>query len=149
MMKTITPNEAAEWCKAHGVAIDILGLPNIGRDELGSTTFVIPDDAGKRTAMVKSQMTTLLHESTCLVWLHDWSVWPSGQWHHIFERFRLSYGCKDSLMSKPAHLVEKSESDAAMSIAVYAVLMLWDCFVVTDDGKWLYYSHDQVGRMKD
>jgi hypothetical protein len=34
------------------------------------------------------------------------------------------------------------------TIAVYAVLMLWDCYVIADDGRWLYYSHDECGRMK-
>lgn len=148
-MKTITAKEAAEWCKTHGVVIADWGLPDVRRGTPGTADFTIPEDAGKRTAMVKEQMSALLTTPTCLVWLHDWSVWPSGQWHHIFERFRLSYACGDSLSAKPGHLIDRAESDAAVSIAVYAVLMLWDCYVISDDGRWLYYSHDECGRMKE
>ena len=38
--------------------------------------------------------------------------------------------------------------DVAKSIAIYAVLMLWDCYVITDKGTWLFYSHDEWGRIK-
>ncbi len=148
-MKTITAKEAAEWCKTHGVVIADWGLPDVRRGTPGTVDFPIPKDAGERTAMVKKQMSAMLNTSTCLVWLHDWSVWPSGQWHHLFERFRLSYGCADPLIAKPAHLIDNTESDSAVSIAVYAVLMLWDCYVITADGRWLYYSHDECGRMKE
>ena len=93
-------------------------------------------------------MGNLRVQDECLVWLDDWSVWQSGQWHHLFERFRLSYGCDAPLIEKPAHLVEKSDFDAAVSIAVYAVLMLWDCYVIANSGDWIYYSHDEIGEMK-
>ncbi|MGO8752489.1 MAG: hypothetical protein ACLQNE_41650 [Thermoguttaceae bacterium] len=93
-------------------------------------------------------MGKLAIDSSCLVWLDDWSVWPSGQWHHLLERFRLSYGCQEHLIDKPAHIIDKAEVDAAVSIAIYAILMLWDCYVVADSGSWVYYSHDEIGRIR-
>jgi hypothetical protein len=146
-MKIITKHEAGEWSRANGFALEESGLPAVWEIP-NASDFPIPKDAGQRTALARNQMGELTLDSSCLVWLDDWSVWPSGQWHHLFERFRLSYGCQDQLIKKPAHLIDKSEFDSAISIAVYAILMLWDCYVITDKGSWIYYSHDEVGRMK-
>ena len=70
------------------------------------------------------------------------------QWHHLFRRFRPSYGCADDLIKKPAHLIDREDMDAAVSIGVYAILMLWNCYVISDTGKWIFYSHDEFGKMK-
>ncbi len=147
-MKIITKDDAAEWCRSHGLAITGFGVPAV-RDIPESKEFPIPTDAGQRTALAKEQIGKLQVNCSCLVWLDDWNVWPSGQWHHLFERFRLSYGCADPLIKRPAHLIYKSEMDAAVSIAVYAILMLWNCYVIGDAGAWVFYSHDEWGRIKD
>lgn len=145
-MRIVDKYTALEWCRTHGVPLNGDGLPDLMRS--GTSEFQIPIDAGARTALVKEQMNILLTGQACLVWLNDWIVWPSGQWQHLFDRFRLSYGCSDSLIDKPAHIIEKPEYAAAISIAVYAVLMLWDCYIITDNGNWVYYSHDEVGMKK-
>jgi len=146
-MKIISKHEAGEWCQSHGVPLNEFGLPAVWTIQEASD-FPIPSDAGQRTALAKDQMGKLAMDASCLVWLDDWSVWPSGQWHHLFERFRLSYGCQDSLIKRPAHIIDKAEFDAAVSIAVYAILMLWDCYVITDKGSWVHYSHDEFGRLR-
>ena len=133
-MRIISTDDAAAWFCAHGVRITEAGLPDLREEADGGLDFSLPADAGKRTAMVKQQMATLMTASTLLVWLDDWSVWPSGQWHHLFERFRISYGSDASLIAKPAHLVARADAESAVSIAVYAVLMLWDCYVIADTG---------------
>ena len=143
-MKIIDKQTAGDWCLRHGIRLNNDGLPNVKGTSYASE-FSIPTDAGKRTSIVKEQMNNLFIDVSCLVWLDDWNVWPSGQWQHVFDRFRLSYGCNQSLIEKPAHEIEKSEYDIAISIAVYAVLMLWDCYVISDVGLWIYYSHDEYG----
>ena len=102
------------------------------------TDFTIPQDAGQRTAMVKGQMERLKGKAWLLIWVDDWSVWPSGRWHHVFTRLRLSCGCVAPLIEKPAHLVEAAEHEAAVSVAVYSVLMLWGCYVISDGGLMLF-----------
>ena len=144
-MKTVDRQAAIKWCHERGIPTNSAGLPDLS--QLSSVEFAIPKDAGARTALVKEHMSKLLKDDSCLVWLDNWDVWPSGQWQHLFARFRLSYGCHDSLIDKPAHIIEKPEYDAAISIAVYSVLMLWDCYVITDTG-WAHYSHDEVGALR-
>ena len=146
-MQIMTREEAAAWGRTHNIAIDSFGMPAV-RDISDATKFAIPADAGQRTQLAREQIGSLAMDSSCLVWLDDWSVWPNMQWHHLFERFRLSYGCAEPLIDRPAHLVGKSEMDAAISMGVYAILMLWDCYVITDTGNWLFYSHDEWGRIK-
>ena len=146
-MNILSKHEAGEWCQSHGVALNDRGLPAV-QTLPDAIAFSIPSDAGQRIALAKDQMGRLTMDSSCLIWLDQWSVWPSGQWHHLFERFRLSYGCQDPLTEKPAHVVAKSEFDAAVSIVICAVLMLWDCYVLTDRGAWVHYSHDEVGTIR-
>lgn len=143
-MKIIDKQTAAKWCEEHGISVNERGLPAVSKQKT-NVDFSIPKDAGARTALVKEHMEKALTGSSCIVWLNDWSVWPSGQWQHLFDRFRLSYGCSDHLIDKPAHIIEKDEYDAAISIVIYSVLMLWDCYVITDKGLWIFYSHDEVG----
>jgi hypothetical protein len=147
-MKIITKDEAAEWCRSHNMAINDFGLPAVW-DIPEATDFQVPPDAGQRTALAREQIGKLVVNGSCLVWLDDWSVWPTGQWHHLFQRFRLSYGCGDQLIKRPAHVIDKGEMDAAVSIGVYAILMLWDCYVISDTGSWVFYSHDECGRIKN
>ena len=146
-MKIINKHEAGEWCLAHGIPLNEFGLPAV-RAVPDATDFPIPGDAGQRIALAKDQMGTLVMDVSCLVWLDDWNAWPSGQWHHLFERFRLSYECQAPMIERPAHIVGKDEVDAAVSIVVYAVLMLWDCYVITDRGSWVHYSHNEVGKIR-
>jgi hypothetical protein len=143
-MKIVDKHAAAKWCEEHGIPTNERGLPAMSKQKT-TIDFAIPKDAGARTALVKEHMEKALTGSSCMVWLNDWNVWPTGQWQHLFDRFRLSYGCSEHLIDKPAHIIEKGEYDAAISIVIYSVLMLWDCYVITDKGSWLFYSHDEVG----
>jgi hypothetical protein len=94
-------------------------------------------------------MDAVKEEAEICVWLYDWSVWPSGQWEHLFHRFRASYGITEDIMSRPAHHVRPEEFEAATSIAIYSILMLWDCHVLGASGRpFLFYSHDEYGKRR-
>lgn len=135
-----------EWCQKRGYDLGGRGLPAF-RDTDNCETFTIPPDAGQRVALVRTHLAQFSNEDETCLWLDDWSVWPSGQWHHAFERFRLSYGISEPLISRPGHLVLKGGFEAAISVAVYSVLMLWDCYVLGSSGRpFLFYSHDEYGK---
>jgi hypothetical protein len=134
------------WAQAHGYALSSRALPAL-RDSEQLVSFEIPQDAGRRVAIVRGDMRAFSAEDEVCVWLHDWSVWPSGQWHHLFDRFRASYGIIESLDQRPALLVARKDFDAAVSATIYAVLMLWDCHVLGSSGRpFAFYSHDEFGR---
>jgi hypothetical protein len=118
------------------------GLPQ--RD--GYTQFKIPEDAQKRINLVAGLMQSFDAEAAVLVWFDDWNVWPSGQRMHIVDRFRKSYGETQSLFESPARLFSNDEREDVVSFVTLAVLMLWDCYVITPkQEKFLFFSHDEYG----
>ncbi|MBK8476328.1 MAG: hypothetical protein IPL39_08395 [Opitutaceae bacterium] len=145
-MKAVDLSTAQAWCAEHGFAIGEFGLPAL-RGADGLKEFAIPEDAGKRVALVRGHMRRFEKEEEVCIWLDDWDVWQSGQRWHIFERFRLSYGVGESIMQRPCHLIQKEEFDTAISIAVFAVLMLADCHILgSSGGVYTFYSHDEWGK---
>lgn len=144
-MKAIDKATARIWCAVHGFAWGDRDLPV----QCGPEEFTIPQDAGARIALVREHLVPFRNEEEVLILIDDWAVWPSGQWMHTFDRFRLSYGISESLIERPGHIVSKEEFDPATSIAKYAVLMLWDCYILGSSGRtFLYYSHDESGNKK-
>jgi hypothetical protein len=111
--------------------------------------FEVPRDAQQRVYLVSQAMDAFGSEPLFLVWFNDWSVWPSGQRMHVFDRFRMSYGETRPLIDAPAHLFDQSEIEDATSFVTIAALFLWDCYVVTPSRtKLLYLSHDEYGTAK-
>src|SRR6185369_350895 len=143
-MKAFDRASAKSWCEARAFAMDARGLPAL---DGAVEEFSIPKDAGARVALVRGHMRAFREEEEVCVWLHDWSVWPSGQWEHLFQRFRISYGISESLEQRPCLLIRKKDFDAAISAVIYSVLMLWDCYVLASSGRqFAFYSHDEVGK---
>jgi hypothetical protein len=145
-MKAIDRRAAEEWAVAHGYTLNSRGLPGL-RDSDQIERFTIPKDAGQRVALVKGHMRAFRDEEEVCIWIYDWSVWPSGQWEHVYDRFRLSYGISGTIADYPAHIIPKIEFEAAISTVVYSVLMLWDCHVLGLSGRpFAFYSHDEFGK---
>jgi hypothetical protein len=142
-MNVITKTEAANWCRARHVLLDKRERPEMPDD---AERFDIPEDAGRRVALVASHFNERAFGPTTLVWFADWSVWPSGERPHIFDRFRASYGERRSLIDAPAHLLAVEEREELLSLVTLGVLFLWDVYVVADDASLaLHYSHDEWG----
>jgi hypothetical protein len=147
-MRAIDRRSAEAWAQAHGYELDSRMLPAL-RDSDEIERFSIPQDAGKRVSIVRGHLRMFESEEEVCVWIYDWNVWPSGQWHHLFDRFRHSYGITHSLDERPCHLIPRKEFDATISTVVYSVLMLWDCHVLAPSGRpFAFYSHDEFGRKR-
>ncbi len=138
-----TEKETIVWCQANSVILDTFGHP---RTNFKTEEFNIPSDAGQRVAMVANQFETFRNGDDILVWFVEWSVWPSSERMHIFDRFRSSYGEKRHLIDSPGHLFTKEEFEDALSFITLGVLFLWDLYVLNPKGtKVLFYSHDETG----
>jgi hypothetical protein len=85
-------------------------------------------------------MEAFREEPEWLVWFNDWSVWPSGERMHVFDRLRESYGDIRRLREAPAQVFEVGEIEDAISFVAIAVLFLWDCYVLTPKGKKVLFS---------
>ena len=96
--------------------------------------------------MVREDLASFEGGNETLVWFTEWSVWPSSERMHIFERFRLSYGETRRLIESPGHLYMQGEYEDLLSCVTIGVLFLWDVFIVTPQlSKIVFYSHDEFG----
>jgi hypothetical protein len=145
-MKVLSKSETMLWCTSHHIGLDARGLPDRSDAE---HKFRISSDAQRRVALVQRTMEAFGEDPTFLIWFDDWSVWPSGQRMHVFDRFRLAYGERRRLIDSPGHIFDQTEIEDATSFVTIAVLFLWDCYVVAPNcSKLLYFSHDEYGTAK-
>jgi hypothetical protein len=134
-MRTITRGQANQWCETHEIALTD-----------SAHEFKIPKDAGERVYLVAKSMASFETSREVLIWFDDWSVWPSSQRMHLFDRLRLSYGESRSLSAVPAQIFDQSEFEDVVSFVTLGVLFLFDCYVICSDGKEiLFFSHDEWG----
>ncbi len=142
-MVTLSRSDAESWCFGRGVRLDARERPDI---RATAESFDIPNDAGRRIAVVADHLDGYRAESETLVWFTEWGVWPSGERPHIFYRLRASYGETRPLIEAPAHVFAQSEVEDAISFVTLGVLFLWDVYVVGASGKrLLHFSHDEFG----
>src|SRR5689334_10764800 len=127
-MRFLSSPEIKSWCEQNRIPVNDFELPDRSGAEL---RFKIPADAQKRVVLVNGAMKSFDQEPVILVWFDDWSVWPSGQRMHVFERFRKSYGESRPLIEAPGQLFDRTELEDACSFVTIALLFLWDCYVVT------------------
>jgi hypothetical protein len=142
-MVSLSAGGAEAWCQAHGYGLDESGRPC---SSLRAQRFEIPQDTGRRIAIVAGHLQRFASETETLVWFTEWGVWPSCERPHIFDRFRASYGETRSLVQVPAHLFASSEREDALSFMTLGVLFLWDVYAAGASGtRLVHYSHDEVG----
>ncbi len=143
-MRFLSDKECKQWCHNNHVEMDKHGHPNITAAK-GAREFAIPADAGRRIALVKEHMSAFA-KGKALVWITGWGIWPSSERYHIFERWRLSYGCNKNLAALPGQFFSAEEYEDMVSCVTLSVMFLWDCFVLVPFGKRaLFYSHDEFG----
>ena len=142
-MIAMSKTEFISWCSTNNICVDEFGRPVLP-DELDQ--FEIPSDAGKRLAMVKQQLSSFEKEQKIIVYVSSWSVWPSSERMHIYERFISSYNQTKPLIEIPCYMFEKTEYEDMLSFVTLCVLFLWDAYVIaTNTRRGIFYSHDEMG----
>jgi hypothetical protein len=109
--------------------------------------FTIPSDAGQRVALVRAIWSDVgSGQPEALLWVTDWSAWPSSEHMPLADAVRRGLGEERPLHAAPGCLVRLGEDDQALAVLVTAVLFLWDCWVLSPDGKLAaFFSHDEHG----
>ncbi len=80
-----------------------------------------------------------------LLWVREWSAWPSGEHMPIYTKWRSALGDTRALIEAPGHVVDPHEDDDGLSVLVMSALFLWDCWVYTENGTIVMISHDECG----
>ena len=130
-MKIISKLEAKDWCESKGISLDERGFPQLDNN---SVSFDIPKDSGQKVSLANRQFESFRSEKEILIWITAWTVWPSCERMHIFDRFRVSYGEERPLIEAPGHIFCQNEFEDAPSFMTISSLFFWDCYVVSDSG---------------
>jgi hypothetical protein len=151
-MKFLTHNECAAWSSDHGFLAELrehrTGVPRL--DELTGSfhavKFPTPTDSGRKVAFAHLLYSLFDPSNTLLIWLGNWSVWPSSTHMPLFARFRQAFGEDRPLIEIPGQLVAQGESDDAISLITIALQFVWDCHVFSGSGRDVaFISHDEHG----
>jgi hypothetical protein len=144
----LTSEQCGLWAAQHGFPFS--GPPDresLEAEGYRSTEFEIPTDAGRRVALAR-----LLWEAGArnrpesLLWIMEWSVWPSGEHLPLALALRSAFGGNRTLREAPGHLFRSDEDDAGLSFLVVSLLFLWDACLLSASGDLaVVLSHDEYG----
>lgn len=147
-MRFLTRAECLAWCSAQGQP-DTLNeaLENVAGTH-AVHYFRIPEDAHARVVLCRELWARCGSHgaSTSLLWVTEWSVWPSGEHMPLFTRWRQALGEHRPLLEVPGHLVTwPADNDDGLSVLVVSMGFLWDCRIHSDNGTSFFISHDEYG----
>jgi hypothetical protein len=148
-MKFITEKEALSWIEGCGLptshyvdATDFFG--EVPFPKLSAIRYTLPVESGKKIALARAIFWRANFQSTILVWLRNWMVWPVCAHIPMVLRLRQAMGCDRSLDETPCHLFEASEVDDAVSLLIVSLMSYWDCLVFDSNQRLIcFVSHDE------
>ena len=136
-MKVLTEEGCAEWLQSNVAAAELLhvGYPFQIR-------FAIPKDTGRKTALAR-ELTAVMHDRILMLWVTEWSVFPSCENLDLFYGYRRFLGEARTLTEAPGHVFEKHERTQAFSLFSLALYFFWDASLINDQGSWVSVDHDE------
>lgn len=87
---------------------------------------------------------SLTYRQPALLWVTEWSIWPSSENWHLYYKLRHSYGDLRLLHEAPGHLFLEHESEDLASFVQIAMLNGWGGYILTHANYVnAFFSHDQ------
>jgi len=87
---------------------------------------------------------SLTYRRPTLLWVTEWSIWPSTENWHLYYKLRHSYGDLRLLHEAPGHLFLEHESEDLASFTQVAMLNGWGGYILTQaDYVNAFFSHDE------
>lgn len=109
-----------------------------------SVTYLIPSDTGKKTALARALSTMVGGSGHSLLWITEWSVFPSSENMALFMGYRHSFGDERSVYAAPGHLFEAQDVQQVECLLDLILYFFWDASVFDAGSVWLRLSHDEV-----
>jgi hypothetical protein len=79
-----------------------------------------------------------------LLWITEWSIWPSSENWHLYYKLRQTYADHRLLHEAPGHLFLDYESEDLTTFLQIAMLNGWGGYVLTEaDYVNAFFSHDE------
>jgi hypothetical protein len=87
---------------------------------------------------------SLTYRMPTLLWITEWSIWPSSENWHLYYTLRHKHGDLRLLHEAPGHLFLGHESEDLASFLQVAMLNGWGGYVLTQaDYVNAFFSHDE------
>ncbi|MGA2373103.1 MAG: hypothetical protein ABSG11_20770 [Candidatus Korobacteraceae bacterium] len=88
--------------------------------------------------------TSLTYRMPTLLWMTEWSIWPSSENWHLYYKLRQSYGDRTLLHEAPGHLFLEHEAEDLASFLQIGMLNGWGGYVLTHANYMnAFFSHDE------
>lgn len=143
-MKFLTEDAARSWCNAQNIQIILCRDDQRTDDYSDLYRIQSPRDTGKMVWLSKLLIRTVDFRTDCLLWIMDWSIWPSCEHLPLINTLRAAFGDASGLSKTPAHLLAQNESDFGISVLFLAQAFYWNVFFTGASGSTSFYiSHDE------
>ena len=88
--------------------------------------------------------TSLTYGMPTLLWITEWSIWPSSENWHLYYKLRQTYNEQRLLQEAPGHLFLEHEAEDLASFLQVAMSNGWGGYILTQaDYVNAFFSHDE------
>lgn len=118
---------------------------NVAKRAYGySVTYMIPTDSGKKTALARALSAAIDSSGEGLLWITEWSVFPSSENIPLFLGYRRSLGDDRPLSAAPGHVFVGQDLETVECLLDLILYFFWDVNLFDSRSLWLHVSHDEV-----
>lgn len=141
-MKIVTEGECLAWLSKR--LDEPFQWTSAERTYRESIAYLIPGDAGRKTALARALTGMLDPAGEGLLWITDWGVFPSSENVPLFIGYRRSLGEQRSVHAAPGHVFGEQDTEAVECLLDLILYFSWDASVFDANALWLRISHDEV-----
>jgi hypothetical protein len=149
-MRILSNEECVEWCRERGYPTYESPGHTVPRaserpENFHSVEFRTPADSGRRVWLARELLSLLNPKPELLLWIGDWSVWPTCEHMPLFGRLRAALGENRPLIEAPGHVLSPADADDALSLLVLSMLFSWGAHVIHGSGRDVIHvdHHDE------
>jgi hypothetical protein len=137
-MRVYTQQESEEWLSDRERLKPDLA-PNTHTERMG-----YPPEPHGVFGVAHWMATSLTFRMPTLLWITEWSIWPSSENLHLYYRVRQTYGDYRLLHEAPGHLFLEYETEDLATFLQVAMLNGWGGYMLTQAGYVnAFFSHDE------
>jgi hypothetical protein len=137
-LRFYTKEECEDWLRGRE-RLRPDAVPETQRERIG-----YPKEPYRVFSIAHWIASSLTFRMPTLVWVTEWSIWPSSENWHLYYRLRQSYGDLRLLHEAPGHFFLGHEPEDLASLLQIAMLNGWGGYILTQaDYVNAFFSHDE------
>jgi len=141
-MKIVSRQECEDWLRlkhVHGFTWEALKA-----HYAHCITYELPSDTGRKTALSRVVIGSIPTWEQGLLWITDWSIFPSSENMALFDGYRKSLGESRAIQVAPGHLFDQVDLIQLECLLDLALYFYWDVSLFDGAGSIaIKTSHDE------